>query len=397
MHIFGIPSDGGVHAHINHLFALLKLAKEQKVKKVFLHLFTDGRDAPPKSALGYLTELNKKIEELGVGKIATVSGRLYALDRDKNFDRNKLAYEAMVDGQGIFASSAKEAIEKAYERGESDEFVLPTVICENKKPIAKIEKGDSVIFANYRADRERQLTYIFVEDNDLEFVKKLNLTFVTMTCYDNTFKNPIVAFPDIKIKNGLSEVVSKSGLKQLKIAETEKYAYVAFSFNAGKQDTYKNEERVLFPSAKLKTFDQKPEMEAEKITDCACENILSKKYDLIVLNLANPDMVGHSGNKMATREAIAVVDKCAKQLADSVIKVDGNLLFVADHGNADIMEYEDGTPHKAHTMAKVPAILVSNKNYKLKDTGSLENIAPTIIELLNIKKPKEMTGSSLLK
>ena len=397
LHIFGIPSDGGVHAHIKHIYALLKLAKQQNVKDVYLHLFTDGRDTPPQSALNYLNELNEKIKEIGVGKIATISGRLYALDRDKNFDRNKLAYEAMVDGKGVAATSAKQAIENAYARGESDEFILPTVIYENKQPVAKIEKGDSVIFSNYRADRERQLTYVFVENNDLDFVKKLNLTFVTMTCYDNTYKNPIVAFPDIEIKNGLSEVVSKNGLRQVKIAETEKYAYVAFSFNAGKQDTYKNEERVLFPSAKLKTFDQKPEMEAEKITKCACEKILSQKYNLVVLNLANPDMVGHSGNKMATREAIAVVDKCVFKLAQATLKTNGSMLVVADHGNADIMEYEDGTPHKAHTMAKVPAILVSNQNHKLKESGTLQNIAPTILELMGIKKPKEMSGDSLLK
>ena len=396
LHIFGIPSDGGVHAHIEHLFALLKLAKQQNVKKVYLHLFTDGRDTPPKSALKYIEELNNKIKEIGVGRIASVCGRFYALDRDRNFDRNKLAYNAMVRGEGYTAKSVEDAIEKAYGRGETDEFISPTVICENNKPVALVEKGDSVIFSNYRADRERQLSYVFVEDNGLDFVKNLSLVFVTMTCYDNTHKNSLVAFPDIKIEKGLSEVVSNKGLRQAKIAETEKYAYVAFSFNAGKQDTFNGEERFLLSSAKLKTFDLKPEMEAREITKVATEKIGSNEYDLIVLNLANPDMVGHSGNKMATREAIGVVDECVKKLVEATLKKDGIILITADHGNADIMEYEDGTPHKSHTMALVPAILVSNRQFKMKEKGSLENIAPTVLDLMGIEKPKEMTGTTLL-
>jgi len=396
LHIFGIPSDGGVHAHIEHIYALLELAKKQNVKEVFLHLFTDGRDTPPKSALKYIAELKQKIKEIGVGKIASVCGRFFALDRDNNYDRNKLAYNAMVRGEGCVAATAEEAVESAYTRGETDEFISPTVIVENKKPIALVENGDSVIVANYRADRERQLSYVFVEKNDLDFVKNLNLTYVTMTCYDNTHKNPIVAFPEIEIKNGLTETVSKNGMKQAKIAETEKFAYVAFSFNAGKQDTFENEERFLLPSAKVKTFDLKPEMEAKKITDVAVEKIKSKQYDLIVLNLANPDMVGHSGNKQAVRIAIGVVDECVKKLVLATLAENGKILITADHGNADIMEYEDGTPHKAHTMAKVPTILVSNEKYMLKESGSLQNIAPTILELLGIKKPKDMTGESLI-
>ena len=396
LHIFGICSDGGVHGHIDHLFALLKLAKMQKVKNVFLHIFTDGRDTPPKSAKRYVEQLEKVMEEEGCGKIATVCGRFYALDRDKNYDRNRLAYEAMVDAKGEKAESAEDAIEKAYERGETDEFILPTVVFENGKPVAKVETGDSVVFANYRADRERQLSYVFVEKNDLDFVKDLNLVFVTMTCYDNTQENPIVAFPDIKITNGLTEVVAKVGLRQAKIAETEKYAYVAFSFNAGKQDAYENEERFLFPSAKLATFDKKPQMEAKKITAEACKLIEKGEHSLIVLNLANPDMVGHSGNKMATRKAIEVVDECVHKLATSVLKAKGQMLVVADHGNADIMEYPDGTPHKAHTMAPVPAIAVGAGQVAMKNEGTLADVAPTILHMMGLEIPKEMTGKSLI-
>lgn len=396
LHLFGIVSNGGVHAQISHLFELLKVAKQQNVKNVFLHIFTDGRDTPQKSSPQFIAQLNEKIKEIGVGKIATVCGRYYALDRDRNYDRNKLAYDAIVYGKGREAKNALEAVENAYKAGETDEFIIPTVVTRCGKPIATVRDGDSVIFANYRADRERQLTYIFVENNDLDFVKKMNLCFVTMVNYDNTFKNPIVAFDEIKIENTLSEVVSQLGIRQAKIAETEKYAYVTFAFNAGKQDTYKGEERFLVPSKKVKTFDLAPEMSAREITNIAKTIINSKEYGLVVLNLANGDMVGHSGNKIAARKAVEVVDDCVHQLVDATLKNDGSIFICADHGNCDIMEYEDGTPHTSHTMAQVPAFLVSNCKYKLKKHGSLPDVAPTILQLLNIKQPKEMTGKSLI-
>lgn len=397
LHIMGIVSDGGVHGHIDHIFALLKLVKKQKVKKVYLHLFTDGRDTPPKSARKYISKLERKIKELKVGEIASVSGRFYALDRDNNYDRNKLAYQAMVFGKGENARSAQDAISKAYERGETDEFILPTVIEKNNKPVSKIDDNDSVIFANYRADRERQLTWIFVEKNKLEFVKPMNLVFVTMTNYDNTFKKPIVAFDELEIKNTLSEVISRAGIKQAKIAETEKYAYVTYSFNAGKQDEYKLEERFLISSYKVKSFDQKPEMKAKEIAELASQKIMSGEFGFIVVNLANGDMVGHSGVKEATRKAIFVVDECIRKIVAATLVAGGVALITADHGNADIMEYADGSPNTAHTMAKVPAILVNSAGLKMKKRGNLADIAPTILELMKISKPKEMTGTSLIK
>lgn len=397
LHIFGMLSTGGVHGHISHIYSLLQLAKEQKVKNVYLHMFTDGRDTPPKSAKKFEAQLAKKIAEIGVGKVATIGGRFYGLDRDNNYDRNQVAYDAMVNAKGQTALSAKEAIEAAYSRGETDEFMLPTVILENGKPVATIKKGDSVIFANYRADRERQLTRVFVEKNDLPFVKNLGLTFVTMTNYDNTFKKPIVAFDEIKIENTLSEIVSRANLPQAKIAETEKYAYVTFAFNAGKQDAYAGEDRFLVPSAKVKSFDLKPEMSAREITDIAEEKILSGTYALVTINLANGDMVGHSGNKQAATTAIGVVDECVKRITDATLKVGGSLLITADHGNADIMQQKDGSPHTAHTMAKVPTILVSKNHMPLKKTGTLADIAPTILQLLKLPQPQEMTGKSLIK
>ena len=398
LHLIGMPSDGGIHSHINHLFALLDLCKQKDFKDVYIHFIGDGRDTPPKSAKKYLKQVEDYVKACGVGKLATIIGRFYALDRDKNWDRNQIAYDAWVDGKGEYFKDWNEAIDAAYDKGETDEFIKPIILTRCNKPIVKIKENDYVISYNFRADRERQLAYVMVEDNDLSFVKKLNLNFVTMTEYDENFTKVKIAYQTESSQNLLSEVLSNAGLKQVKIAETEKYAHLTFFFNSGKQDTFEGEERVLINSEKMASYANKPEMSAEQITTKVLEAIDSNKYDFIAINFANCDMVGHSGNLDAARKATEVVDKCVKQVVDAVVAKGGQGIITADHGNADIMQYEDGSPNTAHTTAIVPFILFTGKttDLKVRKEGTLADIAPTLLEMMGIEKPVEMTGTSMI-
>ncbi len=397
LHLLGIPTDGGVHSHIDHLLKLLELASLHKLKKVYIHYFTDGRDTPPKSAIKYYDIIQNKIDECKTGEIVSVVGRFYALDRDNNWDRVQKAYDMLTAGVGEKSEDLKSAINNAYNNNLTDEFITPIVKTKNGKVIGTINCGDSVIIYNYRADRERQLALSLSDYNKLSFTKKLNLTLVCMTEYDKDLKGVIVAYPTIKHKNILSEVLSKRGYTQLKVAETEKFAYVTFAFNAGRNDAYPNEERHLVSSEKLKLYSAKPQMSAKEIADVTVEALISKKYDSIIINFANCDMVGHSGDKIAAEVAVKVVDECVKKVVEAALKVSGEVILTADHGNSDIMEYEDGTPHTSHTINKVPVFLIGKrfKGKKLKLSGSLADVAPTYLKLFGENIPKEMTGTPL--
>ncbi len=393
IHLIGLTSDGGVHSHIEHLFAILELCKKRKFYDVFIHFVSDGRDTEQKSVKRYLEQVVDYTKLVGCGTLATIVGRFYAFDRDKNYDRNKLAYDLWVSGKGEKFENYNHAIEKAYKAGETDEFIKPIVLTNKGKPVAEIQEGDVVISYNFRADRERQLTYVMAEDNDLDFVEKLNLYFVTMTEYDENFKNVHVIYKNESHDKILSQVLSENGVKQVKIAETEKYAHLTFFFNSGKQDTFENEDRILINSEKMASYASFPEMSARKIADKAVE--VMDKYDFIAINFANCDMVGHSGDKMATRKAMQVVDECVKKVVDEVLKRGGQGIVTADHGNADIMEYDDHSPHTSHTIAKVPLILFGDMKVELHENGTLADIAPTLLKMMNIKIPVEMTGKPL--
>lgn len=395
MHLIGMPSDGGIHSHINHLFALLDMCKQNKFNDVYVHFIGDGRDTPPKSAKVYLKQVEDYITKNKVGKLASIIGRFYALDRDNNFDRNKIAYDCWVEAFGKKAESWEQAIDEAYNDGQTDEFLKPIVMTENSKPITKIEEEDCVIVYNFRADRERQLAYVMAEDNDLDFVKNLKLHFVTMTEYDENFKKVKVAYKTETAKNLLSEVLSKNNIKQVKIAETEKYAHLTFFFNSGKQDTYELEDRILINSEKMATYASCPEMSADRIVEKALEAI--KYYDFVAINFANCDMVGHSGVKEAAKTATKVVDRCVNRVVEEVLKLGGQGIITADHGNADIMEYEDSSPNTAHTTAIVPFILFDSEQPKknLRSEGTLADIAPTLLKMMNIEIPSDMTGKPM--
>ena len=398
LHILGLISDGGVHSHNRHLYGLLEMAKRRDFENVYIHCFLDGRDTPPASAENYIQELEEKIKEKGVGKIATISGRFYSMDRDKRWDRTEKAYLAMVEGEGNKSGSSINAIESSYQKEVFDEFVEPTVITNGNKPIAKIEDGDSVIFFNFRKDRARQITRSLVDKDFKEFkTKKMNLYYVCFTNYDETMPNVHIAFEKEPIKNTLGEIISKNGGKQLRIAETEKYAHVTFFFNGGEEEQYQGEDRILIPSPKVETYDMKPEMSAYEVTEKVVEAINEKKYNCIILNFANPDMVGHTGNSTATIKAIETIDECVGKVVDSILEQKANLIISADHGNAEQMiDYKTGEPHTAHTTNLVPLILITEQeNIKLRE-GKLSDFAPTILELMGIEKPEEMTGISLI-
>ncbi len=398
LHILGLLSDGGVHSHIRHLFALLEMAKRRDFEDVYIHCFLDGRDTPPASAEMYIMQLEEKIKEKGVGKIASISGRFYSMDRDKRWERVKKCYDALVNGEANKAGSVISAIESSYQKEVFDEFVEPTLICNGDTPIANIEKNDSVIFFNFRPDRAREITRALVDPNFDGFENKdLNLYFVCFTSYDETMPNVRIAFKKEPLVNTFGEVISKKGYTQLRIAETEKYAHVTFFFNGGEEKQYEGEDRILVPSPKVETYDMKPEMSAYEVTDKVLEAIKSEKYDSIILNYANPDMVGHTGNLDAAIKAIETIDECVGKVVDAILEKDGTLLITADHGNSEQMiDYKTGEPHTAHTTNPVPLILVSNnENYKIK-SGRLADLAPTLLDLMNIQKPKEMTGESLL-
>ena len=398
LHILGLVSNGGVHSHIRHLFGLLEMAKRRDIEEVYVHCFLDGRDTPPASAESYIQELEEKMRKKGVGKIATVAGRFYGMDRDKRWNRIQKAYNAIVFGEGNKSSQVINAIESSYQKEVFDEFVEPTVITNGEKPVATIEDGDSVIFFNFRPDRAREITRAIVDKEFKEFeTKKMNTYFVCFTNYDETMPNVHIAFKKEMIKNTLGEIVSKNGGKQLRIAETEKYAHVTFFFNGGEEKQYEGEDRILVPSPKVETYDMKPEMSAYEVTQKVVEAINSEKYNCIILNYANPDMVGHTGSLSAAIKAVEAVDECVGKVITAIESQKANLIITADHGNAEQMiDYKTGEPHTAHTTNLVPLILISEReNVKLRE-GKLADIAPTLLELMGLEKPKEMTGESLI-
>ena len=397
LHILGLVSDGGVHSHIRHLYGLLEMAKRRDFEDVYVHCFLDGRDTPPASAETYIAELQEKMKEKGVGKIASLSGRFYAMDRDKRWDRVKKCYDALVNGEGNKATSATIAIENSYQKEVFDEFVEPTVICNGEEPVATIGKHDSVIFFNFRPDRAREITRSLVDPEFDGFeVKTLDLYYVCFTQYDETIPNVQIAFKPEVLVNTFGEYVSKKGLTQLRIAETEKYAHVTFFFNGGEEKQYKGEDRILIPSPKVQTYDLKPEMSAIEVTDKVVEAINSDKYNCIILNYANPDMVGHTGSLEAAIKAIETIDGCVERVVEAMAEKQGVILMTADHGNAEQMiDYKTGEPHTAHTTNPVPLVLIGMQGVKLKE-GKLADLAPTMLDIIGLEKPEEMTGNSLI-
>ena len=397
LHIMGLLSDGGVHSHMRHLFAILEFAKRKDFENVYVHCFMDGRDTPPTSGGSYIAKLEEKMKEKGVGKIATIEGRFYAMDRDKRWNRVKEAYDAIVNGVGEKATTALSAIEASYQKEVFDEFVKPTVICNGETPVATIEENDSVIFFNFRPDRARELTRTLVDKDFNEFdTKKMNLFFVCFTQYDETMPNVKIAFKPESLVNTFGEYISNNGLKQLRIAETEKYAHVTFFFNGGEEKEYEGEDRILVPSPKVETYDLKPEMSALEVTDKVVDAINSGKYDSIILNYANPDMVGHTGSLEAAVKAVETIDGCVARVVEAIEKQNGILIITADHGNAEQMvDYKTGEPQTAHTTNPVPLILVGLEGIKLKE-GKLADLAPTMLDIMGLEKPEEMTGESLI-
>ena len=398
LHVMGLLSDGGVHSHERHLYAILELAKRNDFDNVYVHCFMDGRDTAPTSGEGYVAKLEEKMKEKGVGKIASLSGRFYAMDRDKRWQRVQKAYDAMVNGKGEKATSAIQAVEASYQKEVFDEFIEPTVIYNQDAPVATIGKHDSVICFNFRPDRAREITRTLVDKdfNEFETKKDLDLYYVCMTPYDETLENVEIAFKKEALENTFGEYISKHGLKQLRIAETEKYAHVTFFFNGGEEKQYEGEDRILVPSPKVETYDMKPEMSAYEVTDKVVDAINSKKYDSIILNYANPDVVGHTGNLEAAIKAIETIDKCVQRVVEAVNAQNGMLLITADHGNSEQMiDYKTGEPYTAHTTNPVPLILVGKDNIKLKE-GKLADLAPTMLELMGMEIPKEMTGESII-
>ena len=359
LHILGLVSDGGVHSHNRHLYGLLEMAKRRDFEDVYVHCFLDGRDTPPASAESYIVKLQEKMQEKEIGKIASICGRFYSMDRDKRWERVQKCYDALVKGEGKKASSAVKAIEDSYQKEVFDEFVEPTVICNGEEPVATIEKNDSVIFFNFRPDRAREITRALVdpEFNDFETKKDLNLYFVCFTNYDETMPNVHIAFQKETLHNTFGEYVSKLGYTQLRIAETEKYAHVTFFFNGGEEKLFKGEDRILVPSPKVETYDLKPEMSAYEVTDKVIEAIQKDYYDCIILNYANTDMVGHTGSLEAAIKAVEAVDECVGKVVKLVEEKEGNLLITADHGNAEQMiDYATGEPHTAHTTKPIPLL-----------------------------------------
>ncbi len=401
LHLYGLLSTGGVHSHIEHVYGLLKLAKMNGLDKVYLHAFLDGRDTPPTSGKGFLADLEAEMAKIGVGKVATISGRYYAMDRDNNWDRVEKAYNALVAGKGNTAASAMECMDASYAEGVNDEFVVPTVIMNGDEPTATIKENDSIIFYNFRPDRAREITRCFC-DEDFKGFERVNgfmkLTYVCFTDYDATIGNKLVAFKKEIPSNTLGEYISSLGLKQVRMAETEKYAHVTFFFNGGIEKPFEGEERVLIPSPKVATYDLKPEMSAYEVTDKLVETILANDKDLIIINYANPDMVGHTGVIEAAVKAIEAIDECLGRVMEALLKVDGQMFLCADHGNSDqLVDYETGKPFTAHTTNPVPFVIVNCKAAKgIKEGGKLCDIAPTLLDMMEIDKPKEMTGESLL-
>ena len=399
LHLMGLVSDGGVHSHQTHLYGLLELAKRQGLTKVYVHCYLDGRDTPPNSGLGYVQELEEEMKKIGVGKVASVHGRYYAMDRDKRWEREEISYKALVYGEGEKAASSVEGIQASYDKEVYDEFVIPTVIEENGAPVATIKANDSVIFFNFRPDRARQLTRIFCDPDFDGFEREFfPLKWVCFTDYDATIPNKEVAFVKETYHNIFGEYISSLGLTQLRIAETEKYAHVTFFFNGGVEEPYPGEDRILVPSPKVATYDLQPEMSAYTVCDKMVEAIHSGKYDAIILNFANPDMVGHTGIIDAAVAAVKAVDTCVGRVIEAVLEENGQLFMCADHGNCEQMiDYETGAPWTAHTTNPVPFVIVNVDNCTgIREGGRLADIAPTLLDMMGLEQPKEMTGKSLL-
>ena len=401
LHLYGLLSDGGVHSHNTHLYALLEMAKKEGLEKVYVHCFLDGRDTPPASGKDFVSALADKMKEIGVGKIASVMGRYYAMDRDNNWDRVEKAWDAMVKGEGEQTDDAVAGVQASYDAGVTDEFVVPMVVTENGKPVATINENDSVIFYNFRPDRAREITRAFCADDFDGFGrgKRMNLTYVCFAEYDVTIPNKEIAFKKVEITNTFGEILASKGLKQARIAETEKYAHVTFFFNAGVEEPNEGEDRILVDSPKyVPTYDKKPRMSAYTVCDELCKAITSDKYDVIICNFANPDMVGHTGVIDSAVKAIEVIDECVGEVVNFIKEVDGQMFICADHGNAEqLVDYETGDPFTAHTTNPVPFILVNaDEKYTLAENGCLADIAPTLLELMGIEQPAEMTGKSLL-
>ena len=400
LHLYGLLSDGGVHSHITHVFALLELAKRNGIKNVYVHCFMDGRDTAPDSGKDLIAKLYDKMEELGVGEIASVTGRYYAMDRDNRWDRVEKAYRALTLGEGNQAACGKCAIKASYEAGKTDEFVEPTVITKDGKPVGVIKDKDSVICFNFRPDRAREITRCFCDDEFTGFDRgsRKDVYYVCFTDYDVTIPNKYVAFKKEKITNTFGEFLAANNMTQARIAETEKYAHVTFFFNGGIEEPNKGEDRILVKSPKVATYDLQPEMSALEVCDKLCEAIRSDKYDVIIINFANPDMVGHTGVIDAVIKAIETVDACVGRAVEAVKEKDGVMFICADHGNAEVLVDENtGEPYTAHTTNPVPFILVNYDNeYTLKENGKLCDIVPTLIDIMGMEKPAEMTGQSLL-
>ena len=417
LHLWGLLSDGGVHSHNTHLYALLELCKKENFENVYVHPFFDGRDTPPASGKDYLQALVDKMKEIGVGKVASMSGRYYAMDRDNNWDRIQLAYDSLVLGEGVKATDPVQAMQESYDKDVTDEFVLPTVITdESGKPLSLVKPNDSVIFFNFRPDRAREITKAFCfKDEDIaaqegdasdskciKSLKRANgympLVYVCFKDYDETIPNKLVAFKKEEIKNTFGEYLAANNLRQLRLAETEKYAHVTFFFNGGLEDPNKGEDRTLVNSPAVATYDLKPEMSAPEVSEKLDAAITSGDYDVIIINFANPDMVGHTGVIEAAVAAVERIDQCVGAAVEAVKKMDGVLFICADHGNAEQMvNLETGAPHTAHTTNPVPFILYNyDPAYTLKEGGRLCDIAPTLLEVMGMKQPEEMTGESLL-
>ncbi len=398
-HIMGLMSDGGVHSHNSHIYALAELAKKAGLTKIFVHCFLDGRDVPPSSGKDFVKAMDGKLKEIGAGKIATVMGRYYAMDRDNRWDRVSKAYDAMVLGKGELSDNAVLAVENSYKNDITDEFVVPTVITENGTAVGKIKENDTVVFANFRPDRARQITRVFTDPEFNGFDRKyFSVHFVCMTQYDKTMPNVDVAFKPQVLTNTLGEYLSKNGLTQLRIAETEKYAHVTFFFNGGVEKVSEGEDRALINSPKVATYDLQPEMSAFEVTEKLLEKLSENKADVIILNFANCDMVGHTGIIEAAVKAVETVDTCVGKVAEKVLSMGGAMLITADHGNADQMiDEEIGGAFTAHTTFPVPFAVLGCGDVKLREGGVLADIAPTMLEILDLPKPQEMTGTSIIK
>ena len=402
LHLMGLLSDGGVHSHNTHLYALLELAKRNGLEGVYVHAFLDGRDTAPNSGVGFMKDLVDKMDEIGVGKVASVMGRYYVMDRDNRWERVEKGYRAMVYGQGEFATDGVTAISNSYDKEVYDEFVMPTVVTENGEPVATVGENDSMIFFNFRPDRARQITRAFCDDEFDRFErpdnKRIPVTFACFTNYDETIENKLVAFDKFSVEDTFGEFLAKNKKTQLRLAETEKYAHVTFFFNGGVEEPNEGEERILINSPKVATYDLQPEMSAFAVADQLVEAIKSNKYDVIIVNFANPDMVGHTGIEDAVIKAVEAVDQSVGKAYEALLSVDGQMFVCADHGNAEqLLDYETGTPFTAHTTNPVPFILVNyDKDYTLKEGGKLADIVPTLIDMMGMEKPEKMTGESLL-